>query len=61
MTVLSSCRVVGEEAFSVCEQLAEATLREGLEEIRERAFLECISLRTIAIRSTVRAIDGMAF
>ena len=45
----------------MCEQLAEVTLREGLEEIRERAFLECISLRTIAIPSTVRAIDGMAF
>ena len=56
-----SCRVIGKEAFSLCKQLAKVTLREGLGEIRERAFLECISLRTIAIPSTVRAIDGMAF
>lgn len=61
ITVPSTVRIIGTEAFALCEQLGKVDLWEGLEEIRDGAFAECISSRRISIRSTVKVINRLAF
>ncbi|KAL7540551.1 hypothetical protein ACHAXR_010894 [Thalassiosira sp. AJA248-18] len=48
-------------AFSSLKKLVEVELCEGLEEIGNRAFYECVSLRRITIPSTVLRILNYAF
>ena len=53
-----SVRAIGYEAFSDCEELEEAELAEGLEQIGVNAFWDCRALQYIGIPSTVKAVVG---
>ena len=44
-----------------CKQLVEVELCEGLEEIAQRAFEGCISLKRFKVPSTVKMIGDWAF
>ncbi len=54
-------RVIKAGAFCSCSQLAIVILGEGLEEIEEDAFRECMSLREIVIPLAVRKIKKRTF
>ena len=57
----SSVRKIDKFAFKWCEKLVEVELNEGLQEINERAFSACRSLKRVKIPSTVKAIGKGAF
>ena len=53
--------MIREGTFERCTQLMAAVLGEGLEEIEERAFLGCASLRDINFPPRLRVIQDWAF
>ena len=53
--------IIGDRAFTGCNQLEEIELPENLEYIGDSAFEKCISLKNITIPSSVKAIRGCAF
>mmetsp|Transcript_27945 Transcript_27945/g.59601 ORF Transcript_27945/g.59601 Transcript_27945/m.59601 type:complete len:562 (-) Transcript_27945:143-1828(-) len=56
-----SVTAIPEDAFRNREKLEEVELCEGLREIGERAFINCIRLKRIRIPSTVMVINSHAF
>ena len=53
--------IIGDRAFTGCNQLEEIELPENLEYIGDSAFEKCISLKNITIPSSVKAIRSCAF
>ena len=47
---------IGENCFDLCEKLSSVTIGSGLKHITSEAFIECRSLKTIEIPSTVKSI-----
>jgi hypothetical protein len=56
-----SVKVIKDNAFGSCYDLATVILNEGLEEIGRAAFSICIRLKRIAIPNSVKTIKDMAF
>ena len=61
ITIPSTVKVIGKEAFVRCTRLMQVELREGLESISNGAFYECTSLERISIPSTVHYIEKDVF
>ena len=53
--------VIGEKAFSDCEDLGKVNLPAEIREIRERAFSGCDNLAEIQLHSGLQVIGDMAF
>ena len=54
-------RIIGDGAFSCCEQLADITIPDSVTEIGRSAFASCGSLTGVAIPDSVTAIGVTAF
>lgn len=54
-------RIIGNDAFQRCLDLAEVTLPDGLTEIGQGAFFECRSLLQLSLPDSVEKIGKMAF
>ncbi len=52
---------IGEEAFGYCDKLVKVTLPEGLEQIWNATFRNCIALESVNIPASVKAISPYAF
>jgi len=61
ISIPSSVRTIGDNAFSNCKKLKEVILCEGLLEIGNWAFCHCEALKSIRIPSTVTSIHECAF
>ncbi len=61
VNVQPSVKAIREKTFRVCIQLMIENLGEGLEEIAEDAFWECISLHEILIPPADKAIKDWVF
>ena len=59
--VITSGTSIGEDVFSLCDNLTSITLPEGLINIGEDAFSNCSSLKSITIPSSVTSIGHNAF
>ena len=61
VSIPGSVKVIGDNAFSSCEDLASVTLSSGLEKIGYRAFSYNEALKGITIPGTVKEIAEWAF
>lgn len=61
ITIPSSVRTIGKEAFYYCEGLAEVLFSEGLDSIGELAFSSCKALQELIFPSSLRTIGKEAF
>jgi len=61
VTLPSSIKTIGWQAFKNAQNLQEVVLNEGITEIVESAFAECPELTTINIPSTVTVLPGAIF
>lgn len=61
VTIPSSVKSIGENAFYGCTRLESITLPEGLEVIGAEAFRYCNSLKKIEIPASVTSIGDLAF
>ena len=61
LTLPSTLKSIGYDAFYRCEELKSVTLPAGLESIGGYAFGQCESLRTLTIPDSVTKIDSKAF
>ncbi len=61
VVVTPSAKRISDGAFRSCRDLTTVDLGEGVEEIGEGAFDECISLNEILIPPAVRAIKDNTF
>lgn len=61
LTIPSTVKTIGNEAFSYMRRLKKVNLPEGLETIGERAFTLCEKLEECKIPSTVKSIGSSAF
>ncbi len=59
--VPSTVKVIGTDAFSVCQNLESVTLPQGLKRIESSAFDGASSIKNITIPDTVEYIGGGAF
>eukprot|EP00980_Cylindrotheca_fusiformis_P016203 scaffold4814_cov64-Cylindrotheca_fusiformis.AAC.1 len=57
----STVTVIGIGAFRMCTSLQRLSLNVGLEQIGERSFFGCDSLKRVAIPSNVTVIGNGAF
>ena len=60
VTMPESLQVIGEGAFEDCTRLREVFLNQGLEQIKDRAFLNSI-LRPVTIPASVKEVGLLAF
>lgn len=58
--VISGVRVVGERALAG-SRISSVVIPEGVVEIRNRAFMDCTSLREVKLPSSLRKIGAFAF
>ncbi|KAL3762363.1 hypothetical protein ACHAWU_003868 [Discostella pseudostelligera] len=61
ITIPSSVKVIGKDAFLWCEKLTKVELHEGLEIVDDRAFRCCLSLDHFDAPSTLKEIGIEAF
>lgn len=61
VSIPSSVKTIGKDAFAFCYQLATATLNEGLEVIDSTAFVFCDKITKIDIPASVKRINERAF
>ena len=60
VTMPESLQVIGEGAFEDCTRLREVFLNQGLEQIKDRAFLNSI-LRPVTVPASVKEVGLLAF
>lgn len=58
VTVPSTVKVIGEQAYVSCYSLKEVIIEEGVEKIEDDAFRDCKEIESIVIPSTVTEITG---
>ena len=56
-----SLRVIGEGAFENCTGLEQIVLKEGLEQIKDRAFSGCGNVGTVSVPASVKTLGLGAF
>ena len=61
VTIPSSVKVIGENAFFNCMYIKELNIAEGVEEIGMYAFFKCIKIKPITIPASVTKIGTGAF
>ena len=61
ITIPSSVKVIGDNAFFNCMYVKELTIAEGVEEIGMYAFYKCIKIKPINIPASVKKIGTGAF
>ena len=61
VTIPSTLKIVGGQAFSNCSSLQSINLPEGLTTIEEWAFADCTGLKHLNLPSTLTEIGGLAF
>ena len=61
VTIPSSVKVIGENAFFNCMYIRELNIAEGVEEIGMYAFFKCIKIKPITIPASVTKIGAGAF
>ena len=61
VNIHAGCRIINEEAFKYCKQLAEVTFPSSLLQIGGMAFSGCTSLKSIDIPASVKSIEYVCF
>ena len=61
ITIPSTVKDIGEEAFADCDYLTSIVIPEGVEVVRTRTFDTCAMMTTITIPSSVKTIEASAF
>ena len=61
VTIPSTLKIVGGQAFNNCSSLQSIKLPEGLTTIEEWAFADCTGLKHLNLPSTLTEIGGLAF
>ncbi|MCD8048549.1 MAG: leucine-rich repeat domain-containing protein [Clostridia bacterium] len=61
VTIPSSVKKIGNEAFYGCYAMTSATIKSGVTSIGDGAFAECYALESITIPSSVKTIGDNAF
>ena len=61
VTMPSTLKKIGKEAFYSCTRLSKVTFNDGLEEIGESAFNSAIGIRSLTIPGSVKTIGKRAF
>ena len=61
LTIPSSIKKIGNNAFVWCENLKTVTIRKGLSSLGEGAFSNCTSLQSIVLPSSLKKIPSFAF
>ena len=61
ITIPSSVKEIGSNAFSGCVELESVVLPEGLSTLGYRAFYDCIKLKSIVIPNSVTSIGSETF
>ena len=61
ITIPSSVKTIGENAFAFCSELFSVTIRDGVTTIGEEAFGNCYKLAILDIPNSVKSIGRCAF